>query len=323
MATGEAAVTSAEAALASAQRQQDKKAEVKALQECIRAYSDLPDTFEALKAAKQLLRVQKSLGDTKGQAQALLTIGEMHFTMNNLQDALQHEEEALNLFQSIGDNQSQENAKEALSKVYNKQGNVEEAPNRSKGLAALSELTRAIEANDKTRFAESMERCKRMSSVSDKDIEDKLGEALENDYLAAARLFKDVLDMEGLLPETKAMFIHNRFHYMGFRVYGGLHYGPSFKTVQWGAMNVPKDELYYPVQVPDGQEGWEYEVAYNAGVLDGVIQGPFSGGMLPFQMKENDAHYKKAAEMQLGYGGAASVEDTAIAPEFNPAPIEY
>lgn len=302
MATGEAAVTAAESALAAAQHKKDKTAEARALQQCIRAYSDLPDAMEALKAAKNLHKVQKSLNDTKGQAQALLTIGEMHFALNNLQDALQNEEEALNLFQSIGDNDSQESAKEAISKVYNKQGQVDLSPNRSKGLAALGELTRAIEANDKVRFGSAMDRCKRMSAVSDEDIEEKLGEALEKDYLTAARLFTEVLEMPGLLPETKAHFVHNRYHYMGFRTFGGLHYGPSFKTVQFSTVNVPRDELYYPVEVPDGQEGWEYEVAYNAGVLDGTIQGPFSAGVLGFQEQANEKHFREGYQEPVSEG---------------------
>lgn len=302
MATGEAAVTAAESALAAATQKQDKQAEVRALRQCIAAYSDLPDAMEALNAAKKLHKVQKSLNDTKGQAQALLTIGEMHFALNNLQDALQNEEEALNLFQTIGDNDSQESVREALSKVFNKQGKVDLAPNRSKGLAALGELARAIEANDKVRFETAMDRCKRMPQVSDEDIEEKLGEALEKDYLTAARLFTEVLDMPGLLPETKAQFVHNRYHYMGFRVMGGLHYGPAFKTVQFAAVNVPRDELYYPVEVPDGQEGWEYEVAYNAGVLDGVIQGPFSAGVLPFQAGANEKHFREGYQAPAAEG---------------------
>lgn len=310
MSTGESAVTTAEAALASAQSKQDKKAEVQALQDCIRAYTALPDSFEALKAAKQLLKVQKSLGDTNGQAQALLTMGEMHFAMNNLQDALKHEEEALDIFTTLGDRQAQESVKEALSKVYNKQGQVEMAPNRSKGLAALAELTRAIESKDGVRFNESMERCKRMSSVSDEDIEEKLGEALENDYMPTARLFKDVLDMPGLLPETQAVMVPHRWHYMGFRLYGGLHYGPSFQSTQGVAVNVQQDEIYYPVQVPDGQEGWEYEVAYNSGVLDGVIQGPFSAGMLPPAEESRKQSYAKAGINQMyGESGVQSALD--------------
>jgi len=270
---------------------------VKALQDCIRAYADLPDAFEALKMAKTLMMRQLSLGDTKGQAQALLTMGEMHFAMNNLEDALEHQEEALEIFKSIGDHQSLESAKEALSKVYNKQGRVELAPNRSKGVAALGELMRAIELKDGARFSEAMERCKRMSSVSDEDIEEKLGEALEKDYIPTAKLYTDCLDMQGLLPECQAKLIHNRFHYYGFRMAGGLHYGPSFQTTRGVAVNVQADELYYPVVVPEGQEGWEYEVSYNAGVLDGIIQGPFSAGMMEF------AAGNQAKAFEKGYVG--------------------
>jgi len=298
MLTGESAVTTAEAALASAQSKKDKKAEAKALQDCVKAYSDLPDTFEALKAAKALLRAHQALADTKGQAQALLTIGEMHFAMNNLEDALKNEEEALDLFKGIGDSQSQDSVKEALSRIYNKRGQVELAPNRSKGVAALGELTRAIEANDSIRFQEAMERCKRMSSVSDGDIEEKLGEALEKDYLPVAKLYKEALNWEGLLPETKATVVHNRFHYMGFRTVGGLHYGPAFQCVQGVAVNGGKDEMYYPVNIPEGQEGWEYEVAYNSGILDGIIQGPFSGGMKPWQEQNSQSAFTTFAEAE-------------------------
>jgi len=297
----------AEAALSSALKKQDKRAEVKALQECVKAYSDVPDAFEALKSAKALLKAQKALADSKGQAQALLTIGEMHFAMNNLEDALKNEEEALELFRVIGDNAAQEAVKEALSRVQNKRGQIELAPNRSKGLAALGELSRSIEAKDPTRFRESMDRCKRMPSVSDEDIEEKLGEALEKDYLPTARLYKEVLDMDGLLPETKASVVHNRYHYMGFRMFGGLHYGPAFQTVKLAGCNLGKDEIYYPVEVPEGQEGWEFEVAYNAGILDGTIQGPFSAGLTQWQTEGskktfNDTYRSQSATESLEFG---------------------
>lgn len=299
MVKGEADVMTAEAALSSAQKKQDKKAEVKALQDCVKAYADLPDAYEALKAAKALYKAQKALSDTKGQAQALLSIGEMHFAMNNLEDALKNQQEALEIFKEVGDKQAQETVKEALSRVYNKRGEVDNAPNRDKGIAALGELTRAIEACDKTRFLEAMNRCKRMGSVSDEDIEEKLGEALEKDYLPTARLYKETLNFEGLLPENKATVVHKRYHYMGFRMVGGLHYGPSFQCVQNAVCS--KDEAMAPVVIPDCQEGWEFEVQYNAGILDGMIQGSFSQGMQQYQI--NDANKTFAAAAAASNGG--------------------
>lgn len=305
MSTGESAVITAEAALASAQKKQDKRAEVKALQDCVQAYSDLPDTYEALKAAKGLLKAQKALADTKGQAQALLSIGEMHFAMNNLEDALKNEEEALNLYSGLGDSQAEDNVKEALSRVYNKRGEVDMAPHRAKGLAALGELGRAISSNDQTRFLEAMERCKRMASVSAEDIEATLGEALEKDYLPAARLYKEALNMEGLLPETKGVVVHKRYHYLGFRTVGGLHYGPSFQCVQNAVCNAGKNECYAPVVMPDGRDGWEYETSFNAGILDGIIQAPFSHGMAPFHSADAEKSFrateKDQGQSSLGY----------------------
>jgi len=276
MPTGEASVVSAEAALASARKSKDKKAEAKALQDCYHAYAGLPDTYEALTAAKALLKVQQALGDTKGQAHALLYVGEMSFLMDNLEDAIKHEQEALDLFQGLGDKAAQETAKDALDRVHNKRGDVESAPNRAKGIAALGELTRSIEVDDKTRFREAMNRCKRMGSVSQQDIEDRLCKALEKDYVTAARLFKEVLELPGLMPECKATRADNKFHYMGFRQFGGLHYGPAFQCVQVVWLNPIADQAMTPVVIPEGQEQWEYEVSYNAGILDGAIQGAFS-----------------------------------------------
>jgi tetratricopeptide (TPR) repeat protein len=305
MSTGESAVATAEAALASAVKKQDKRAEVKALQDAVKAYSDLPDTYEALKAAKALLKAQKDLADTKGQAQALLSIGEMHFAMNNLEDALQNEEEALNLYSGLGDSQAEDHVKEALSRVYNKRGDVDMAPNRAKGLAALGELGRAISSNDSTRFQSAMDRCKRMASVSDADIEAVLGEALEKDYLPVARLYKETLDMEGLLPENKGICVHKKYHYLGFRTVGGLHYGPSFQCVQHATVNADKMETYAPVVMPDGLDGWEYETNFNAGILDGIIQVPFSNSVAGYAATDADKQFRATEQAQgqgsLGY----------------------
>jgi len=293
----------AEKALASALQKQDKSAEVKALQDCVKAYEALPDSYEALKAAKALLKAQKAAGDTRGQAQALLSIGELHFAMNNLDEALKNEEEALNLFESVGENSN--NVKEALSQVYNKRGEVDKAPHRAKGLAALNELSRSIELADNTRFLESMDRCKRMSSVSDADIEEKLAEALQKDYLSTARLYKDTLDMEGMLPENKAVIVDKRYHYSGFALGGGIQYGPAFQCVQNAVCNIGRSEVYAPIIMPDGLDGWEYEMAYNMGILDGIIQTPFSQGMVPSQMKGSAQSFQTASDSSQVQGAIA------------------
>jgi len=300
--------------MSSAIATQDNDAET--LERLVKVYRDAPDSYEALKAAKALLAKQKSSKNVKGQANALLMLGEIHFTMNNLEDALKTEEEALAIFKSLGDRESQESVKEALSAVYTKRGDVSSAPNRDKGLAALGELARAIEAEDKTRFSEAMERCRRMNSVSEEDIEEKLGEALENNYLPAARLFKEVLHFEDLMPETKGLYVDKRFHYMGFRTQGGLHYGPTFKCVQGAVINRGGDEVYSPItfsdQLPDvykssgGEaaggsqchDSWEHEVAYHPAVLDAIVQMTFSLGMTGEAHNESNRCFAKTFQEQ-------------------------
>lgn len=280
MPTGEASVVLAEAALTSARKSKDKKAEAKALQDCFYAHAALPDAHEALTAAKALLKVQQALGDRSGQAHALLHVGEMSFLMDNLEDAIKYEQEALELFQGLSDKEGQETAKDALDRAHKKRGDVESAPNRAKGIAALGELTRSIEADDKTRFREAMNRCKRMGSVSQQDIEDRLCQALEKDYVSAARLFKEVLELPGLMPECKAVFVDKKFAYWGFRNFGGLHYGPAFQCTQGVWCNPIADQTMTPIVIPEGQAQWEYEVSYNSGILDGAIQAPFSCGFM-------------------------------------------
>lgn len=300
--------------MSSAIATQDSDAET--LERLVKVYRDMPDSYEALKAAKALLAKQKSSKNVKGQANALLMLGEIHFTMNNLEDALTIEQEALAIFKSLDDRESQESVKEALSAVYSKRGDVSAAPNRDKGLAALGELVRAIEAADKTRFSEAMERCRRMNSVSEADIDEKLGEALENNYLPAARLFKEVLNFEGLMPETKGICVPNRFHYMGFRTQGGLHYGPTFKCVQGVVINQGQDEVYSPINLTPGlpdiyksggdalgqgaqcHDGWEYEIAYHPAVLDAIVQMPMSNAMVGHAVHESSRCFAKTFKEQ-------------------------
>jgi len=240
--------------------------------------------------------IHEPQGDTKGQAQALLNISEMQLTMNCLQESKKAGQEAMDLFKAIRDDAGQEKSREALSWTYNKLGQVELAPNRAKGLAALSELSRALEASDKTRFYAAMDRCKRMSSVSETDIEEKLGEALEKDYLPTAKLFKECLDMDGLMPEAKGIMVSERYHYMAFRTTGGLQYGPAFQCVRGVCVNESQDAVMAPVIIPEARESWEHETAFHAGLLDGVIQVPFSSGLAHVQISESNKAFAAARE---------------------------
>jgi len=303
MSSPEAAVQSAESALAAARKSKDTAAKATALLECYHSYVALPDAFEALKTAKELQKVQEVLGDSKGQAQALLYTGEMNFLLDNLEDALKAEQEALEMFQRLGDRTAQASARDALDQVHKKLGSVESAPNRDKGLAALGELSRAIEANDRTRFSEAMNRCKRMNSVSQQDIEQRLCEAMEKDYVSAARLFKEVLELDGLMPECKATFADKKFAYWGFRTYGGLWYGPAFQCTNGVALNLTQDQCMGAVVIPEGQEAWEHELAYNSGILDGAIQQPFSAGMMQMH---SDLANKTFAESRMALPEYAS-----------------
>jgi len=296
-------VSAAEAACMAAQKSQDKTAEVKALQDLIKAYQALPDQYEAVRAAQNLLKLHKASSDTKGQAQTLLNISEMQLSMNNLQDAKKSGQEAMDLFKAVREDVGQEKSREVLSWAYNKLGQVEIAPNRAKGLAALSELSRALEASDKTRFYAAMDRCKRMSSVSEADIEEKLGEALEKDYMPTAKLFKECLDIDGLLPQAKGIMVSDRYHYMAFRTTGGLQYGPAFQCVRGVCVNESQDAVMAPVIIPDDRESWEHETAFHAGLLDGIIQVPFSAGLAHVQISESNKAFAAARETKIHDNG--------------------
>lgn len=298
MSKTEAAAVAAADKLKAAQKAGDKKAEVVARQECINAYKELPDYYSALKCAKELLQLCKSMDDTKGQAAAMLAIGEMHYVMDNLQDALKHEEEAFSLFTKVGDRVGQDSAKEALDRVFNKTGKIEDAPNRQKGLAALAEMKRAIDTGDNTRFNEAIERCKRMDSVSDADIEDALSEQLESNYFKAAKMYKDVLQFENLLPEAKAVNVSDRIHYMAFRTSGGLHYGPAFQYVKTVTTCPTQRINMAPIVINEDREAWEHSVAYNHGIIDGMLQVPMSAGLVAWQ---NQLSEKARKGESMGY----------------------
>jgi tetratricopeptide (TPR) repeat protein len=282
MASGEVAVKEAEKALAAAREKNNLSSLADALDACVKAYSDLPDTFEALKFAKEVLQVRRQLGDTKAEAQAMLLIGEMSFSMTHLDEALKYEEEAQQKFSILGDRPGKAAVDEALTKVHMARGEPGLAPHRSKGLSALEELKRAIQAKDATRFHVTMGRLENNPAVSKEDVADILAKALEEDYVPTAQFYKETLDMQGLLAPNKAIEIPKQYLYLTFRAVGGLMYGPSFRFCNGPLIDQSRDmEGYAAMQMADDREGWEYENAYCHGIMDGCLHVGFGVGIVP------------------------------------------
>jgi tetratricopeptide (TPR) repeat protein len=282
MASGETVVKEAELALAAARQKKGTRALADALDACVKAYIELPDTYEALKAAKEALKVKKELGDTKGEAETMLLIGEMHFSMNNLEEALKYEEQAQQMFSTLGDMSGKASVDEALTKVQMARGEPGLAPYRSKGLAALEELKRAIKAKDVTRFHVIMGRLENNPAVSKEDIADTLAKVLNEDYVPTAQFYKETLDMQGLLAPSKAVEIPKQLFYYAFRTQGGLTYGPAFRYCNNCCIDRSKDMTgYAAMEMSLDRESWEYETAYNHGMLDGILHTGFGVGLFP------------------------------------------
>jgi tetratricopeptide (TPR) repeat protein len=272
MVSGETIVEKAEAALHRARQNDDKNDEVRALDSCVKAYLELSDTYEAVKFANEALKLQRALGDTKAEAQSLLQIGEMYFTMNDLQQALNFEEDALRMFTTLADKPGKDAASAALTRVHMARGHPESAPHRSKGLAALDELMRTVKAKDVTKFHVLMARLEKNHAVSKEDIADALGRVLEEDYMPTAQFYKETLDMQDLVPSSKAVEMPKKAMYFHIRAHGGLMYGPAFRFSNNAHANVADEEGYCALQISDDRDQWESELAYNHGLLDGSIQ---------------------------------------------------
>mmetsp|Transcript_60149 Transcript_60149/g.105349 ORF Transcript_60149/g.105349 Transcript_60149/m.105349 type:complete len:319 (-) Transcript_60149:42-998(-) len=265
----------------------DKVGESQALDAAVAAYLALPDTYEAIMLAKASLRTKKALGDTLGEGNVGLQLAEMQFAMKNNDDALKYAENAMEKFVQAKDATGRANCNEVMSSIYCAMGEPDNAPNRSEGLRLLNQMKGAIESNDAPKFHKTMDALKTMGAVTPSDIEGALGDALESNYQGAAKFLKDNMDLDELLPKTNGIYVPQRYHYFGFRAFGGLGYGPSFRYTQCLFTKPQKDKsaptgswVSGAITVTDDRESWEHELAYNHGVLDGLIQTSFSAGLV-------------------------------------------
>lgn len=281
----EEAVSKALEAVSLCKKAKDKKGESEALDAGVAAYMALPDVYEAIMLAKASLRAKKALADTAGEGAITLQLAEMQFTMKNNTEALKYAENAMACFTSLKDHSGKANCNELMSSIYCALGEPSKAPNRAEALRMLDQMKRAIANNDSARFHKTMDALKTMGAVTQEDIDNSLGEQLSGNYMPTAKFLKDNLDMDELVPKTNGICVPKRIHYFGFRSVGGLGYGPAFRFTNsvtckpthgdpfamWGATCL---------EVADDRESWEHEVAYNHGILDGLIQQGMSNSMV-------------------------------------------
>lgn len=280
----EQAVGKALEAISLCKKAKDKKGESQALDAAVAAYLALPDTYEALVLAKASLRIKKALGDTAGEAHVGLKLAEMQFSMKNNSDALIYAENAMDKFTQLKDAMGRANCNAILSSIYCAIGEPDNAPNRVEALRLLDQVKVAIESNDAPKFHKTMDALKSVGAATPTDIEDALGSALESNHQAAGKFLKDNMGLDDLVPKTNAVMVPKRYHYFGFRAFGGLMYGPAFRYTQ-NVFAMPQQDPKHMwvtgcLSLPDDRESWEDQMAYNHGILDGLLQLGFSAGQV-------------------------------------------
>merc|ERR1712032_144974 len=117
-------------------------------------------------------------------------------------------------------------------------------------------------------------------AYSQKDVDDIMERALAKDP-SGARKFLDEqgIGSGGKKPSNEGGFQINEVYknttYVNFRV-GGLQYGPRFRCLQGYKFTSKGDSkasgALAVLQISEEAQDWEKELAFNPGILDGLLQ---------------------------------------------------
>jgi len=273
-----AAVVAAGDELAMFKKAGDKKAAAKAMDVLQSVQSARGDPAGALATAEEWLAAQKELGDRAGEAKALKAVAGLKLDVGRKNEAMTLATESVRIYRELGLAEGEAAAERVVSRVCTSRGVVDKAPNRQEARDALQDLAAAVESRDQEGWNAALKVLNQTCAYSQKEVDDVMARALEQDP-AGARKF---LDEQGIGPSQKAATgecqlseVYKKDMYIKYRA-GGLQYGPRFRCLQ-GYKFAPKGGeeavgAFAVLQISEEAQDWERELAFNPGILDGLLQ---------------------------------------------------
>merc|ERR1719247_1268401 len=177
------------------------------------------------------IKVCKDAGDKAGEAQKTLQTAEMHSDLSNSQDALRIAKDAEGLFNALGDADNAEEARRLQTKICVKRGEYKQAPHRQEALSALKSFLRAVEQREMDQVKKyEIELDKASSAIQDTEMSTALKSLFERDKGAVAYLEKQGWDLSSFKDPTLMFQFPHKAFYLN-TIAGGMGFGPQFRSV--------------------------------------------------------------------------------------------
>jgi len=276
-----AALMAASDELAMLKKTGEKAATSRAMDMLQSVQSARGDPQAALETAEEWLCLQRELGDLPGEAKALRVKASLKLDTGRHNEAAGLAAESLKIYQGLGLQEGEAAAQRTVSRVCAARGVVDKAPNRQEALEALQGLAAAVEARDQQGWNAALKVLNETGAYSQADVDGVMKRALEKDPVGA----QDFLDRQGIgsgqkaetaRPASDARFRVTEMNktdiYVNYRA-GGLQYGPRFRCLQGYRFESSKTRGAFAVlQVSEEAQDWESDLAWNPGILDGMLQ---------------------------------------------------
>lgn len=272
-----------------------KPGEAAAWMRAVKTYRATGDVPGALKLAKDSLKRLMSIGSEVLEAEMNLILARLYFEDQNSEAALMSAQQAVKLYKKLDSQKGEDSARQLISDVRVARG--EKPPpsrERTESLALLKELVKAFEDRDMQAWEQAAAKLNKARCITQDDIDDALTAAFMLDPHAAKSFLEDFAESTGAPPDfvkeslmielkdkvepvvekgpqSRALEQPKQMCY-GFTRYGGMGFGPRFRTDQLlfaqrdsqshlGIACVPRLQM-------SGCESWEEKVYFHPGLVD-------------------------------------------------------
>lgn len=282
------AVYWSEEEMAKCQKANDKRLESLISPAVVKAYVGSGNMDVAARKAEASLRLFQDLGNRIGECNMLKGLAELKHEAKRYEEAEACVNSALVLMPDFKDARGEDELLCYLDHICVARGAPEEAPHRAEALNVLHGLTRALEERNGVEFRELTKRFDTIGGVTEQEIRDIFGAAVERDQegardfiiknigpetLARAQNASAALQAPAHKPGCFFKLVERELLYTNFRK-GMMGYGPRFRCMSVPASRVGQAEAYAVLRMTSESEAWEQELSLGGGpgILDCNLQ---------------------------------------------------
>lgn len=274
-----------ELAMVNLSSREDKKSRAFMIELVVRCLNMRGDTAGAVVQVQELIELQKELADKAGQAKALRQMASLRIQMDQATVAIELAQDAVKIFKELKDVAEEEETTRILSYAWVQNGQPQKAPGREEALRALEALTKALTNMDPQAWAINERILMKCGAYNQSDLDDVIKQTLNKnpDQRKEMRRFLEDqgIDVEqyGGKRKTVCNEMYGQQYYLNVRS-SGMSYGPHFRCLNQaflvGLENEQAKCSANVLKINDGDdnndEGWEKDLQFNPGVLDGMLQ---------------------------------------------------